>query len=103
MLGLATFPARGTMTNALRSFFLEDAVTWPQGLKLYVWLYPANHQVIVRGLGILRVLGSTYGPIVGDILKFFPVAFWITDGVASGVPYRLTEIPLSTARVAGNA
>jgi len=87
-------PPRGTLTNVLRAFFLDEAAPWPEDLHLYVWLYPASSQIIVRGFGIHRVLGATYNWIIGDVLKFFPLGFWITTGPAAGVRYRLTELPL---------
>jgi hypothetical protein len=90
-------PPRGTLTDALRAFFLDDAAPWPEDHHVYMWLYPARKQVIVRGFGISRVLGSRYDPIVGDVLKFFPVAFWITLDPATGVQHRLAEVPLQTA------
>jgi hypothetical protein len=87
-------PPRGTFTNALREFFLADNAAWPDDLHLYTWLHPALVQVIVRGFAISGVIGIRYGPVVGDLLKFFPLAFWVTCTPASGVPYRLTEVPL---------
>lgn len=87
-------PQRGTMTEALRSFFLDDEAAWPEELHLYVWLFPDVRQVIVRGLAMMKVLGQTHGPIVGELLKFFPLAFWITAAPADGVSYRLAELPM---------
>jgi hypothetical protein len=64
-------------------FFLNDAGSWPPDANLYVWLYPASAQVIVRGFAIRGVFEpQRYGPIVGDVLRFFPIAFWLTHGSA---------------------
>ena len=93
-------PPRGTLTEALRAFFLNDAAPWPETLHMYVWLYPAMSQIIVRGFGISRVMGQPYGPIVGELLKFFPVAFWITAIPVVGVPHSLTELPLAKPPIA---
>jgi hypothetical protein len=94
-------PPRGTMTEALRAFFLDDAVPWPESLHLYMWPSPAKRHVIVRGFSISRVLGPgpTYGPIVGDILKFFPLAFWVTATRATGTEYQLSALPLCDPRL----
>ena len=94
-------PPRGTMTEALRVFFLDDAAPWPAALHLYMWPFPAKRHVIVRGFSISRVLGPgpTYGPIVGDILKFFPLAFWVTAAPANGTQYQLDALPLSDPRL----
>lgn len=91
----SAIPPRGTLTEALRTFFLDDTAPWPPTLHLYMWPFPAKRHVIVRGFSISRVLGPTYGPIVGDILKFFPLAFWVTAAVANGTEYQLDAQPLS--------
>lgn len=90
----SAMPPQGTLTTSLREFFLDETAPWPEGMYLYTWLYPAKNQIIVRGFGISRVLGARYGPIIGDVLKFFPLAFWITAAPADVVRYRLTAIPL---------
>lgn len=91
-----TISPEGASTRALKDFFLNEASPWPSDMHLYVWLYPAPAQIIVRGFAISGVLEPRrYGPIVGDVLKFFPVAFWLTVGSASGSHQNLTALPLS--------
>jgi hypothetical protein len=91
-----TMPAEGTSTRLLKDFFLDEDSRWPSDMHLYVWLYPAPSQIIVRGFAITGVLEPhRYGPIVGDVLKFFPVAFWVTSGSAERSHRNLTELPLS--------
>lgn len=50
--------------------------------------------MIVRGLGIAGVSNQPYDAILGDLMKLFPLAFWITATSANGVPYRLTTLDL---------
>jgi hypothetical protein len=94
-----TIPPEGTSTRALKTFFLDDESQWPPDMHLSAWLYPARAQVIVKGFAVSGILGpNRYGPIIGDVLKFFPVAFWVTVGSAAGCRQNLTEVPLAGAR-----
>lgn len=85
-------PARGTLQDLMRQAFLNPAVTWPTELRIYCWPYNSLDVAIVRGFGIARVLGKVHGPIVGDVLKFFPLAFWVTQEDASVTGYRLVDL-----------
>jgi len=85
-------PARGTMQEAMRRCFLDTSVAWPTDLHVYCWPYNSSDVVIVRGFGISRVLGRTHGPIVGDVLKFFPLAFWVTQESAAVTGYPLVDL-----------
>ena len=68
------------MVDALRDFFLDESAPWPDDLCLSCWPYLGGDQVIVRGFGIMGVLDPRYGVLVGELMKFRPVAFWLTDG-----------------------
>lgn len=88
-------PLEGPSVKALRNFFLDVDAPWPPGLHLYAWLYPGFAQVIVKGFCIRGIIPPyRYEPIVGDVLKFFPVAFWLTLESAGASRQNLTEIPL---------
>lgn len=61
--------------DSLRSYFLDDNEPIPKELSIYIWLYPVKDQIIIRGFGLSSIRGS--GTIVGDIIKFFPMAYWL--------------------------
>jgi hypothetical protein len=44
-------------------------------VKVYYWLYPAHEQVIINGLGLS--LNATESYVVGNLIKFFPIAYYL--------------------------
>ena len=85
-------PARGALQDAMCACFLDENANWPTGLRVYCWPYSGADVVIARGIGLGRILGRTYGPIVGDVLKFFPLAFWVTQQSTAPTGYTLVDL-----------
>lgn len=67
-------PISVPMRDLMRHYFLDTSVDFPSEFNVYCWLYLARHQVIFKGVGIL----SGDQIVIGDFLKYFPVAFWLT-------------------------
>lgn len=64
---------KGSDTDALRDYFLDDTQPSPSEMKLYYWLYPYRRQVLIRdaALGDLQQRWqATYWA-----MKFYPMAF----------------------------
>lgn len=80
------------MLDTMREFFLDEAKDLTPEFRLYFWPYPAIRQTILRGVGVVSG-GFT---IVGDFLKYFPVAFWLTYQAPDTVTQRLVgrEVPV---------
>lgn len=68
-------PVEAPFPNALRTYFLDPTQPVPEKLKVFYWLYPSSSQVIIRGFGLMSL--NFKGMILGDLIKFFPVAYWI--------------------------
>ncbi|MEW6518639.1 MAG: hypothetical protein AB1461_04435 [Thermodesulfobacteriota bacterium] len=84
---MTTPPRSAPYLDALRSYFLNESQPIPDQLEIYYWIYPSDIQVIILGCG-LSCFGSKT-TIVGDLLKFYPVAFWVVwspPAVNVGVP-----------------
>lgn len=83
----------GTLTESMRAYFLgtnaKDA-----GFRIFLWPYSGSEIIVVRGFGMARVLGKKHGPIVGDILKYFPLAFWVVGEVPANVQIEFAELDL---------
>ncbi|RNL67074.1 hypothetical protein D0911_02275 [Zhongshania marina] len=63
------------MYQVMADYFFDETSSLPDELEIYYWFYPFND------IRIVRAFGSKFGaaePIVGDLLKFFPFAFWVT-------------------------
>ena len=69
--GLVSAP----LPDALRRYFLDDASVLPREVDMYFWVYPSRRQVIVKGAGKISLKYS--GVILGHILKFLPLGFWV--------------------------
>ncbi|MES3034074.1 MAG: hypothetical protein V4813_08755 [Gemmatimonadota bacterium] len=87
--------ANGTALFAMRAFFLERA-TEPPPFRLFVWPFLGTDITIVRGFSLARVLGDAHGPVIGDVLKFFPLAFWLVHHAPDDVVFPFAQIPLQS-------
>lgn len=63
------------MYQIMADYFFDEASALPDELEIYYWFYPFTDICIARAFG--SKLGAV-GTIVGDLLKFFPFAFWVT-------------------------
>lgn len=61
--------------DALRQYFLNPLAPIPKELAIYYWVYPSDIQVIILGSGLMRI--NSKEVIVGEFLKFYPIAFWV--------------------------
>lgn len=61
--------------DALRAYFMDQSAPLPSELDIYYWLYPSKRQVIVKGLGKSSMYSK--GTIVGHVIKFLPLGFWL--------------------------
>jgi len=86
--------AHGTMIDAVRAYFLDKTAPWSPNLYLSCWPYLGEEQVIVRGSAIQGVIRRAYPLIVGDVLKFAPLAFWLTASDPRTSGHRFGLIPL---------
>ena len=85
-------PISAPFPDALRNYFLDQSSNIPDEFEVYYWVYPSNKQVVINSLGIGSALGE--GCISGScLLKFFPLAFWITWNKPTSFPISLTSIP----------
>ena len=77
--------AKGDLENTeydkiMREFFLDTEQHKPRGMNISYWYYPYESIVLIRDIVMPLIRGRINGPIAGfSILKFFPVAFLITD------------------------
>jgi hypothetical protein len=67
--------------ESMRAFFLDPTMPLPSDLEIHYWVYPANVQVIIRHLVLSRLfrLDGAKEYFIGDLLKFFPLAYWVVS------------------------
>jgi hypothetical protein len=66
---------RSAKLAAMRDYFFDETLPLPPNVTCYYWLYPYPETVIVKSLAIDSSDGGPY--VIGDLLKFFPVAYFI--------------------------
>ncbi|HEY9695649.1 MAG TPA: hypothetical protein V6D10_00020 [Trichocoleus sp.] len=71
---MSSSPVSEPIRDLMRQYFLDALMDLPSEFNVYCWPYSAKHQVILKGIGIL----SGNQIVIGDFLKYFPVAFWLT-------------------------
>ncbi|MEZ8826393.1 MULTISPECIES: hypothetical protein [Vibrionaceae] len=68
------FSEHPPMYQAMADYFFDENAPLPENINIYYWFYPNND------IRVARAIGSRFGnghTIVGDLLKFFPLAFWV--------------------------
>ncbi len=81
--------------SAMRSYFLNPPSPPPADLRVYVWPCAGRKQVILRNFGVTAIVKPLYeSPLVGDLLKFFPLAFFVTTDPARPPGFRLGSLAL---------
>jgi len=79
--------AAGTMEEPMKTYFLDSHAVFPSDIHFFLWLYPSQRRVQVRGAGRTSISRGV-NPFVFSLLKFFPLAFMVTQyegpEVASG-------------------
>ena len=79
-------------TRALRDYFLDPDAPLPDGVSIYYWTYPSLRLVIARA--VAKVTFDSRPPLLGDILKFYPLGYWV---VWKGRPLRTGGLSLLLA------
>lgn len=94
----------------VREYFFDETKPVPAGIYIYYWLYPYTNIVVMRDFCMPAVRGN-YGDFgVFHTLKYFPVAYLVTDkpryeGLLELTQYRNlaldeeVEIPIQLNRV----
>lgn len=68
-------PVKESMPDGLRKYFLDSSSPFPKELEIFYWLYLSNVQKILKGFGV--AIQGNGKPIIGEVLKFFPLAYWV--------------------------
>jgi hypothetical protein len=81
----------------VRGFLFDDSAPQPKEIHVFYWIYPYKHQVVVRDIGMPAKRGNFSDFAVFQILKYFPIAYLITDvsdyeGLPAFTKYRSTAI-----------
>jgi hypothetical protein len=85
--GVERYGKGSVLTDAIRDYIYDEARPLPPTLRMYYWLYPFRLQVLVRDAALLKI--SRDAVFAFWLMKFFPLAFFITIDEPPGPIYRL--------------
>lgn len=63
----------------VRSFFFDEDAPIPDSIHVFYWIYPYTSVVIIRDIAMLAMRGKFGDAGLFSILKYFPVAFLVTN------------------------
>lgn len=82
--------------DAMREYFLDESARLPSEIAIYYWVYPSSLHVVGRGFGVNFSFPASRW-IVGDMIKWFPLGYWITwdepRGIRIPLPKLIDESP----------
>lgn len=64
---------RGSAVERLTDYFHADDQVFPEGMRLYLWVYPYSDQVVVKDAALSIFLWKSFATFW--LMKFFPCAF----------------------------
>ena len=76
--------------DLLRKYFLDETEALPREVDIYYWLYPSRRQVVIKGAAKMSTERKEI--ILGHILKFLPLGFWILWEKPDGISFRLPAL-----------
>lgn len=65
--------------NLMRRFFLNHIETIPNEINIFYWIYPYEHTVVIRDIAMPSVRGKYKDIGIFSVLKYFPMAFLVTN------------------------
>jgi hypothetical protein len=69
-----------TFDNRIRKYLFSETESLPDDINILYWIYPYNCTIIMRDFMMFSRRGDfSSEPIVCNVLKYFPLAFLITD------------------------
>lgn len=82
------------VSETLREFFLDPLAPFPTDWRMYCWPYFGKRRVILRNTGWMDTSLPNPGEkaFTGHLLKFSPVAFWLTYNPPSAFYFEGVDI-----------
>lgn len=63
----------------VRRIIFSDTAIIPDDINLFYWVYPYDTTIIMRDFATLAVSGNNKSFVICDALKYFPMAFIVTN------------------------
>ncbi len=94
-------PRTAPKIDAMRSYFTDDRLQMPDSLRLFFWPYRGRRVTILRGVAVMFGFTQVPNPptVVGDFLKYFPAAFWLTSNAPESVTEQIKDREICTDKL----
>ncbi|HPG42120.1 MAG TPA: hypothetical protein PLP19_07915 [bacterium] len=69
----------------IRSFIFNDSIPIDNDIFIYFWIYPYKNIIIQRDF-VITNLNNPQNSVFSQIIKYFPIAYWVTDKKLIGPP-----------------
>jgi hypothetical protein len=80
----------GSYLLALRDFWNGSTARLPDTIRIHYWLHPFHSIVFAPQCAFIPDLTGGIS-VIGSVIKFFPVAFWIADFSGTEIRFNLPE------------
>ena len=92
------------MLDAMRDYFLDETREMPTDLQLFFWPYRGLRQTVLRGVGVMFGFTKVSPPptVLGDFLKYFPAAFWLTSNAPDVITAQIADREIDPRNCAMN-
>ena len=71
-------PPKGVFDESLAAYFLGEQHTLDPRVDIFYWFFPYRDQILVRDSAFVRLLKNADRPFAFKLIKFFPLAFFVT-------------------------
>lgn len=86
-IGLVSSP----FADAMRGYFLDHDAYLPEELDIFFWVYPSKRQVVMKHMGKKSIRYRE--TVVGHIIKFLPLGFWVVWNKPKSIDLGLPSLP----------
>jgi len=83
-------PIPSPIGDGLREYFLDESQALPDELDIYYWVYPSKRQVVIKAMGKSSMYSRA--TIVGHVIKFLPLGFWLVWNKPKGLIMNLNNL-----------
>lgn len=83
-------PASTPYHDTLREYFLNPHLQLPENIDIYFWVYPAHLHVLIDCHSVM--VNFFKHLVMGSLLKFFPIAFWVVIDKPQEVSFNIPKL-----------
>lgn len=67
------------LDKKMREIVLDENMPIPEDIRVFYWIYPYKDIVVIRDIVLQDLCRTAKGPIFVNLLKYFPIAYLVSD------------------------